>query len=106
MATITEYRHNPSKNAYGEWECDHGNAIPGVCDSCQYIDDAADDETVTVHQVEELLMELLDDPLADNILEDSRAVTFKDAGILTRDKGVVLRFTTGDEFQITIVQSR
>lgn len=32
--------------------------------------------------------------------------TFEDSGLLTRDKGLVLRFKDGAEFQITIRQSK
>ena len=32
--------------------------------------------------------------------------TFADSCVMTRDRGLVLRTTTGCEFQITIVQSR
>jgi hypothetical protein len=31
--------------------------------------------------------------------------TFRDAGLLTRDEGLVVRFASGDEFQVTVVQS-
>ena len=33
-------------------------------------------------------------------------MTFEDAGIMTRNKGVVLRFEDGTEFQVTIVRSK
>ena len=36
----------------------------------------------------------------------ARIVTYADAGVLTRDAGLVIRTTSGDEFQITIVQTR
>ena len=49
----------------------------------------------------DLMLDLLDDSegLAD-------AMTFRDAGVLTGDAGVVIRLADGAEFQITIVQSR
>lgn len=52
-------------------------------------------------EIQELLIELLSDDLdADEGIE-----SFEDAGMLTHDKGLVLRL--GDrEFQITIVRSR
>lgn len=34
------------------------------------------------------------------------ALSYEEAGILTRDEGLVLRTPDGDEFQITIVRSR
>ena len=35
----------------------------------------------------------------------SSVATFEEAGLLTRNRGVVLRMEDGSEFQITIVQS-
>lgn len=35
-----------------------------------------------------------------------RVRTFDDGGLLTRNAGVVLKLSNGDEFQLTIVQSR
>ena len=35
-----------------------------------------------------------------------RIVSYADAGVLTRDAGLVIRTTSGDEFQVTIVQVR
>lgn len=43
-----------------------------------------------------------ENPLAEKI---ASAISFEDAGILTRNRGVVLRMNDGSEFQITIVQS-
>lgn len=43
------------------------------------------------------------------ILENKSAVrsvsTFDAAGLLTRDKGLVLRLANGQEFQVTVVES-
>ena len=36
----------------------------------------------------------------------SRAVTFKDAGVLTTNDGLVVTFAGGLEFQVTVVRSR
>ena len=36
----------------------------------------------------------------------SRVDTFDDAGILTMNKGLIVELENGEEFQITIVQSR
>ena len=41
-----------------------------------------------------------DEPLLDE------AISFADAGLLTRDHGVVLRMRDGGEFQVTVVRSR
>ena len=32
--------------------------------------------------------------------------TYEEAGVLTRDRGLVIQLPGGDEFQLTIVQSR
>ena len=36
----------------------------------------------------------------------ARIVSYADAGVLTRDAGLVIRTAQGDEFQVTIVQTR
>ena len=36
----------------------------------------------------------------------ARVVTYADAGVLTRDAGLIVRTAAGDEFQVTIVQTR
>jgi CobQ-like glutamine amidotransferase family enzyme len=41
----------------------------------------------------------------DGMLEIRRVATFEDAGVLTRNRGLVVRLADGSEFQITIVQS-
>jgi len=41
-----------------------------------------------------------EEPLLDEVLG------YEDAGLLTRDHGVVLRFRDGGEFQVTVVRSR
>lgn len=39
--------------------------------------------------------------------DDIRSIlTFEEAGMLTNDKGLVIRTCDGSEFQITIIQSR
>lgn len=71
-------------------------------------------------QVEEFLQQLLTnladaDPdndelvdLADDMSEmaDASVRTFEDMGLLTSNKGVVLRLKNGSEFQIAVHQSR
>jgi hypothetical protein len=44
------------------------------------------------------------DDLEPNVYLES-AVTFADAGVLSSDPGLVLRFGNGDEFQLTLVRS-
>jgi len=40
------------------------------------------------------------------LAEIERISTFDEAGVLTRDRGVVVQTSDGAEFQVTIVQSR
>lgn len=47
--------------------------------------------------------------LLDTFIEDDEvksARSFSDMGVLTYNNGLVVRFDNGDEFQITIVQSK
>ena len=62
------------------------------------------DETV----VEETLLMLLSGEcdVEDTALESCRVRTFEDAGVLTYNRGVVIRLPDGSEFQVTIIQSR
>jgi len=56
-------------------------------------------------KLESLILDLEyedENPLAEKI---SSARSFQDAGIMTMNRGVVLRMSDGSEFQITIVQS-
>ena len=36
----------------------------------------------------------------------ARIVSYADAGVLTRDAGLIIRTAAGDEFQVSIVQTR
>lgn len=38
-------------------------------------------------------------------VEVARADTFEEVGLLTSDKGIVVKLASGDEFQITVVQT-
>jgi hypothetical protein len=44
--------------------------------------------------------------LPDELSEVERVQTYDEAGILTNNKGLVLRMKDGTEWQLTIVQSR
>lgn len=44
--------------------------------------------------------------LPDELSEVERVQTYDEAGILTNNKGLVLRMQDGSEWQLTIVQSR
>jgi hypothetical protein len=39
-------------------------------------------------------------------LDGANILTFDQAGLLTGNKGIVIRFANGDEFQLSIVQSK
>ena len=54
---------------------------------------------------ETMFEEFMQETLADR--DEIRSIlTFDEAGMLTNDKGLVVRASDGSEFQITIVQSR
>jgi hypothetical protein len=54
---------------------------------------------------ERMFEEFIQELLADQ--DEIRSIlTFDEAGMLTNDKGLLARTSDGDEFQITIVQSR
>lgn len=54
---------------------------------------------------EEMMTEIAQEALAEQ--DDVRSVmTYEEAGMLTRNHGLVVRLSDGSEFQITIVQSR
>ena len=55
-------------------------------------------------EFETMLYELLQDDEA--APEIARVQTFEEAGLLTSNRGVVVRTANGSTFQITIVQSR
>ncbi len=46
------------------------------------------------------------DPDGETETEIAGSLTFEDADVLTRDRGLVVTLTDGSEFQITIVRSR
>ena len=54
--------------------------------------------------IETMLYELLQDE--DYAPEVAKVRTFEEAGVLTGNRGVVVRTDDGSEFQINIVQSR
>jgi hypothetical protein len=55
-------------------------------------------------EMETMLYELLQDQ--DAAPEVKRVGTFEEDGVLTRNRGVVVRTADGSQFQICIVQSR
>ncbi len=46
------------------------------------------------------------DSAADLAVQIRHVLTFDEAGLLTRNEGLVIQMTDGAEFQITIVKSR
>jgi len=56
------------------------------------------------HEMEDLLANLLQNE--DEAPEVRRVTTFEEAGILTYNRGLVVRTEDGSEFQITIVRSK
>ena len=67
-----------------------------------------DDKTsMDEFEVMDALQALLQgEALENTLLDDSSARSFTEAGIMSYNKGLVLRTADGSEFQITIVQSR
>lgn len=69
-------------------------------------------ETMYEEKLEQLLQGLLQEAELDPYAEEDEGVgveqvrTYADAGILTRNKGLVLTMTDGTEFQLQIVQSK
>lgn len=66
-----------------------------------------DDESLTEAELQENLHALLMGESIENTLLDGTSVrTFEDAGVMTYNKGLVIRTPDGSEFQLTIVRSR
>lgn len=74
----------------------------GLCPSCAVVVTATEIEATLVYTF--LEGEL--DELAKLVDSAARVTSFHDAGILTRDRGLVLELKDGTEYQITIVKSR
>jgi hypothetical protein len=55
--------------------------------------------------MESMLSEILECAETED-LEGCRVSTFDEAGLLTGNRGLVVRLADGEEFQLTIVQSR
>lgn len=62
-------------------------------------------ETTTETEFETWLKDLIDEHSSELDAEIA-ADTFRDAGVLTMNKGLVIRKEDGSEFQLTIVKSR
>lgn len=52
------------------------------------------------------MVSLLKTLLEDELTEKSRVRTYAEEGLLTRDEGLVVKLPDGNEFQITVVQSK
>ena len=66
----------------------------------------------TTEIMQDVLLEIISEGETDYLNRDGEQIeikvvrTFENAGLLTRDKGVVVSLKDGSEFQITIVKSR
>ena len=62
--------------------------------------------------MEDVLLEIIGDDETDYLNEEGDVIkikevcTFELAGLLTRDRGVVVKLEDGSEFQVSIVRSR
>lgn len=61
------------------------------------------DQPICEDEMQEALLELFEQVDQEGEIE---VVTFADAGVLTQNRGLVVRTREGAEFQLTIVQSR
>lgn len=63
---------------------------------------------INSRMVQDLIHEALDEFIPEGVegLDEFNVQTFEDAEILTDNKGLVIEFSSGDEFQISIVRSR
>ena len=64
-----------------------------------------DEDILTTAQLEHALREAIYAANADEEFPDSAVQTFAEADLMTTSAGLVIRFETGAEFQLTIVQT-
>lgn len=57
------------------------------------------------HEFTEALQNVLENE-ASELLPISSVRSFREAGVMTNNNGLVVRLANGEEFQITVVQSR
>ncbi len=73
------------------------------------MNDYRDYEETTEEQVEDALLGILrfGENIDNTVLANTQnALSYREDGVLTMNRGVVLQMADGTEFQITIVQSR
>lgn len=58
-------------------------------------------DKMSEHDVSDQICEMLY-----GIDEITRICTFEEAGLMTNNKGLVIRYDDGTEFQVTVVQSK
>lgn len=58
-------------------------------------------DKMSEHDVSDQICEMLYD-----IEEITRICTFEEAGVMSYNKGIVIRYEDGTEFQVTVVQSK
>jgi hypothetical protein len=65
-------------------------------------------DPVTAEMVESALFATLTggENFSDTILDGTEILTYDDAGVPTFDKGFVVRYPYGEEFHITVIQTR
>ncbi len=62
---------------------------------------------MTTEQLQAFLVEVLDEAFIEGDgMEQMRVTTYEDAGVLTYDKGLVITTEAGEEFQLTLIQSK
>jgi hypothetical protein len=79
------------------------------CEKCREtcldhgVEEEEDREEITEEEFEGDLCNAID--LTFNEVQPVKVRTFAEDGLLTRDRGLVVKFRSGEEFQITIVRS-
>ena len=63
---------------------------------------------LTAKEIQDALLEMWygDPDEIHNTLDGTEAYSYGEAGVMTNDKGIVIHTQTGEEFQITIIQSK
>ena len=90
------------------WPVPKPTAREGNYSECSNYEDSYEETGIDENVVQDALFGMLcgDWAVEDTALESCRVSTFRDAGVMCNDAGLVLRMPDGSEFQITILQSR
>ena len=65
-----------------------------------------EDRVTEVDVADSITALLYCEPLGNTMLDNASVRSFRDAGLLTLDEGLVITTADGSEFQLTIVRSR